>query len=93
MATKMSKAGQALLDDVLAIKAGTTKAKTWTQEQLLVISARKSLSKTQPEFAALLGVPVGTVRDWEQGRRKPDSAAITLIKVAEKHPEALADVA
>lgn len=43
----MSKAGQALLDDVLAIKAGAP-AKTWTPEQLLVISVRKQLKKTRP---------------------------------------------
>lgn len=93
MANKMSKAGQALLDEVLAIKTGTTKAKTWTPEQLLVISTRKLLGKTQAQFASLLGVPLATICDWEQGRRKPDSAAITLVKVAGKHPEVLADVA
>lgn len=42
----MSKAGQALLDDVLAIKAGAP-TKIWTPEQLLVISVRKQLRKTQ----------------------------------------------
>ena len=92
MAKKMSKAGQALLDDVLSIKAGAP-AKTWTPEQLLVISARKRLKKSQREFSKLLRVPVGTIRDWEQGRKKPDSAAITLVKVAQKNPEVLEDLA
>lgn len=88
MAKKMSKAGQALLDDVLAIKAGGP-AKTWSPEQLLVIAVRKELQKTQPAFAKLLAIPVGTLRDWEQGRKQPDSAAVTLIKVAKMHPEVL----
>ena len=92
MAKKMSTAGQALLDDVLAIKKGAP-AKTWTPEQLLVISVRKQLKKSQPAFSKLLGVPVGTIRDWEQGRKQPDSAAITLIKVAEKNPEILEEIA
>jgi putative transcriptional regulator len=92
MAKKMSKAGQALLDDVLAIKAGA-QATTWTPEQLLVISVRKQLKKSQPAFSKLLGVPVGTIRDWEQGRKQPDSAAVTLIKVAEKNPEVLEEIA
>lgn len=89
---KMSNAGQALLDDVLAIKAGAA-AKTWSPEQLLVITVRKKLHKSQPAFAALLGIPVATLRDWEQGRKQPDSAAVTLIKVAQSHPQVLEEIA
>jgi putative transcriptional regulator len=62
MAKKLTKAGQALLDDVLAIKAGAA-AKTWSAEQLLVIAVRKELQKTQPAFAELLAIPVATLRD------------------------------
>ncbi len=92
MAKKMTAAGQALLDDVLAIKKGVP-AKTWTSEQLLAISVRKHLKLTQPAFSKLLGVPVGTIRDWEQGRKQPDSAAVTLIKVALANPEVLKSIA
>ena len=46
----MSKVGQALLDDVLAIKAGAP-TKIWTPAQLLVISVRKQLEKTQAAFS------------------------------------------
>lgn len=84
----VSKDGAALLQEVRRIKAGG-KAKVWTPRQLTVIAVRKELGKTQREFSALLGVPVGTIRDWEQGRKEPDSAAITLIKVAQKHPKIL----
>lgn len=92
MAKKMSPAGQALLDDVHSIKKGAP-AKVWTPEQLLVISVRKELKKSQPAFSKLLGVPVGTIRDWEQGRKQPDSAAVTLIKVAQKNPRLLEEIA
>ena len=92
MAKKISDAGQALLDDVRAIKKGAP-AKTWTSEQLLAMSVRKALKKSQPEFSKLLGVPVGTIRDWEQGRKQPDSAAITLLKVAQRNPEILEEIA
>ncbi|UVW34493.1 type II toxin-antitoxin system MqsA family antitoxin [SAR92 clade bacterium H455] len=92
MAKKMSDAGQALLDDVLGIKAGMP-AKIWSPEQLLVIAVRKQLQKSQPDFAKLLGIPVGTLRDWEQGRKQPDSAAVTLIRVAQSHPEVLESLA
>ncbi len=87
----MSKAGQTLLDEVLAIKAGAS-TKVWTPEKLLVISVRKQLKKSQPSFSKLLGVPVGTIRDWEQGRKQPDSAAVTLIKVARRNPGVLEEV-
>ena len=92
MAKKMSAAGQALLDDVRAIKKGAP-TKTWTPEQLLVISVRKQLKKSQLAFSKLLGVPVGTIRDWEQGRKQPDSAAVTLIKVAQKNSKILEEIA
>jgi len=58
-----------------------------------LISVRKQLKKTQLAFSRLLGIPVATIRDWEQGRKQPDSAAVTLLKVAQKHPEALEDIA
>ncbi|MGS2723057.1 helix-turn-helix domain-containing protein [Porticoccus sp. GXU_MW_L64] len=94
MTDNMSSEGQALLDEIKAIKANNKEpAKQWTPEQLLVISVRKSLKKSQPEFSRLLGVPIGTIRDWEQGRKQPDSAAITLIKVAKKNPKILEEIA
>ncbi|MGH8607428.1 MAG: helix-turn-helix domain-containing protein, partial [Gammaproteobacteria bacterium] len=43
--------------------------------------------------AALLGVSVRTLQDWEQGRRKPSGAAKTLLKIAERHPEVLQELA
>lgn len=52
---------------------------------------RAALGKTQPAFASMLGVDVGTLRGWEQKRRRPTGAARVLLRVAEKHPEAIAD--
>lgn len=92
MAKKMSNEGNALLDDILSIKAGAT-TKTWTPEQLLALSVRKKLKKSQQAFSKLLGIPVGTIRDWEQGRKQPSSAAVTLIKVAQRHPKVLEEIA
>jgi len=89
---KLSKAGRELLRDVEAIRAGVP-TRTWTPEQLLVISVRRRLRKSQRAFSKLLGVPVGTIRDWEQGRKQPDSSAVTLMKVARDHPEILENLA
>jgi putative transcriptional regulator len=47
---------------------------------------------TQEKFAALFGISVGTLRNWEQGRRAPEGPARVLLRVAEKHPEAVWDV-
>ena len=50
---------------------------------------RKKYGMNQQEFAALLGISVGTLRNWEQGRRKPQGPAKVLLKIAEKKPEAI----
>jgi putative transcriptional regulator len=56
---------------------------------------RMALGLTQEEFADAYGIPVATLRDWEQGRREPDQASKTLIKLIERMPRevraALAD--
>jgi putative transcriptional regulator len=43
---------------------------------------------TQAAFAARIGVPVETVRNWEQGKRSPRGPARALLKVIEEAPEA-----
>jgi putative transcriptional regulator len=50
---------------------------------------RQRLHLTQAQFAARFQLRVGTVRDWEQGVKEPDSAAKTLLRVIEKNPEAV----
>ncbi len=47
---------------------------------------------SQSRFAALMGISVGTLRNWEQGRRKPEGSARVLLRVVEKHPEAVFEV-
>ena len=54
------------------------------------IRARYKMS--QSEFAALLGVSIKTLQNWEQGRRSPHGAARVLLLVADKHPDAVWDV-
>jgi putative transcriptional regulator len=48
------------------------------------IRARMGLS--QYEFAAILGVSVRTLQEWEQGRRRPRSPAKALLRVADQQP-------
>ena len=53
---------------------------------------REQYELSQSEFAALLGISVGTLRNWEQGRRAPEGPARVLLQVAAKHPDAVWDV-
>ena len=54
---------------------------------------RKKTGLSQAKFAALLGVSVRTLQDWEQKRRAPSGAARTLLLIADKNPTALLEVA
>ena len=51
---------------------------------------RKKLKLTQEQFAARFHLPLGTVRDWEQGAHRPDRAAQVLLTVIAKDPDAVA---
>src|SRR5690349_1376470 len=55
-----------------------------------VRALRKKLKLTQEQFAARFHLPLGTVRDWEQGAHRPDKAAQVLLTVIEKDPDAVA---
>ena len=52
---------------------------------------RETLDKSQREFAFMIGVSVGTLQNWEQGRRKPVGPARALLKVAAENPKAVRD--
>ena len=80
--------GQEILQGITDIKAGKV-GRRYTVDSFGIVRAREKSSLTQAEFAKLLGVSVRTLQDWEQGRREPNAAARTLIKVAEKHPKVL----
>ena len=51
-------------------------------------NVRGQTGLTQAAFAARIGVPVETVRNWEQGKRSPRGPARALLKVLEQAPEA-----
>jgi putative transcriptional regulator len=53
---------------------------------------RADYKLSQNEFAALMGISVKTLRNWEQGRRVPEGPARVLLQIAAKHPEVIWDV-
>ncbi len=56
-----------------------------------VKAIRVSFGLSQSRFAALMGISVATLRNWEQGRRTPEGSARVLIEVVAKHPDAVLD--
>ena len=54
---------------------------------------RTTLGLSQTDFAQYLGTSGGCVRSWEQGMRRPQSAALRLLTIAKKRPAALLELA
>ena len=48
---------------------------------------RRALKISQEDFAAQYHIPIGTLRDWEQGRKEPDAAAKAYLRVIAREPE------
>ncbi|WP_136068811.1 helix-turn-helix domain-containing protein [Modicisalibacter radicis] len=84
--------GNKLLESVRQMKRGEA-ARVTRVEVPKAAEVRHRMGLSQREFAELLNVSPGTLRGWEQGRREPTGTACTLLRVAEKHPEALRDLA
>ena len=79
-----------LLESVRQMRAGQAARKTRVKVPP-VVSARFASGLSQAQFAELLGISVRTLQKWEQGEREPSGAARVLIRIAQKHPEVLAD--
>ncbi len=50
---------------------------------------RRALGLSQEDFAARFHIPLGTLRDWEQGRKVPDAAARAYLVVIGRNPDAV----
>jgi len=51
-----------------------------------VAALRNFIGLTQAEFAQAIEISVHTLRNWEQGRRKPEGPALALLRIAARHP-------
>lgn len=72
------------------IRKGKRKPSRYSMiEEPDVTAIREKYNMTQHEFSTLIGISVGTLRNWEQGRRKPQGPAKVLLKIAEKRPKAI----
>ncbi len=78
------------IDQARKIHAGRIKpSRIFKFHPIIVTNIRRKLHVSQAEFAHILGVSIDTLQNWEQGRRRPEGAALALLKVAETNPEAV----
>jgi putative transcriptional regulator len=75
-----------------ALTGGDTGAPAEPQGAAYARGVRAQTKLTQAEFAARIGVPIETVRNWEQGKRSPRGPARALLKLIEKVPQVAFDV-
>ncbi len=80
------------IDQARRIHAGRIKpSRIFKFRPIIVTNIRRKLHVSQAEFAHILGVSVDTLQNWEQGRRRPEGAALALLKVAETNPKAVVE--
>jgi putative transcriptional regulator len=81
------------LKEALAFSRGDTQRARVTKidvpDDIDVKAIRTRLNMSQKEFALRFGFPLGTLRNWEQNRRRPDGPARVLLTVIDKEPEAV----
>jgi putative transcriptional regulator len=80
------------LDDARAFldgKADKRRYRVHVPEEVDVKGIRARLGLSQEEFAHMYGFTISAVRDWEQGRRRPERSARILLKIVDKEPEAV----
>ncbi|MCK5834030.1 helix-turn-helix domain-containing protein [bacterium] len=75
-----------------AIRRGEKKpSREFVYEPIDIQAIRAKSKLSQNDFATMLGISPRTLQNWEQGRRSPVGPALRLLRVAEKHPEAVWD--
>jgi putative transcriptional regulator len=73
-----------------AILRGRVKpSRTFCLEEPDVRAVREGYGLSQSKFAALMGISTATLRNWEQGRRRPEGSARVLLRVVARHPKAV----
>lgn len=91
----MSRFGKKLIEaakEARAIARGEADPATYRAHipaEVDVRQIRRKLDLTQDAFSLRFGIPVATIKDWEQGRRAPEGAARVLLMVIDHEPKAV----
>jgi putative transcriptional regulator len=79
------------LEDALAYAEGESAAgrerTVRVPDNIDVKAVREKLAMSQSEFAMKFGIPLSTVRNWEQGRRRPEAMARVLLRIIDDNPQ------
>ena len=76
------------IDQAREIHAGKRKSsRVFKFNPVMVRNIRLKLHASQVKFANMIGVSIGTLQNWEQGRRRPEGPALALLKIVEADPE------
>lgn len=79
-------------EEALSIARGEMEpAGAFVPETVDVAAIRKKQKLSQTAFAERYGLPVATLRDWEQERRSPDRAAMVLLALIDRNPKMVAE--
>jgi len=68
--------------------AGRLKLRTYEVKEPDIIAIRKKAKVSQQTFAALIGVSLRTLQNWEQGHRRPTGPARALLTIVQANPAA-----
>lgn len=77
---------------VAIIKGEMKPSRVFVYSPLNVKKIREKAKKNQEEFAHMIGVSIGTLRNWEQGRRQPEGPALALLRLVAFDPDYVAQV-
>ena len=73
------------------LRGRKTPSRSFVVDRQEVRQIRENLAVSQGDFAALMGVSVDTVQNWEQGRRTPTGPARVLLAIVQHQPDILAE--
>ena len=80
------------LTEAVAISKGEADPSTYrvhVPASVDVKAIRSKIGLSQSAFASRFGFPLGTVKDWEQGRRGPETSARVLLTIIDREPDAV----
>lgn len=89
MGTTFDSISRGLNEAVAHAKGKKLAVKIYKPETVNVSELRQHMGMTQEQFAARFGFSVATLRHWERGDRTPQGAALVLLNVIKRAPEAV----
>jgi DNA-binding transcriptional regulator YiaG len=76
-----------LARDLVPLDVQLLRQRKTEQPATMIAEVRERHKLSQRDFAAALGLDVRTLQNWEQGRNRPDSAVLSLVRLFDRNPE------